>query len=230
MTLKALKKKLFRSRAFLRVVSHLVHALLWLIYLSNKRQMNIAPESALYAAGEQNAIYCFWHGRLLMQPFIVPRGRLMRVLISQHRDGEIITQIIKRFGVKTARGSRGKATTAALRDMQAYVQHGDNLGITPDGPRGPRHEAAMGAVWLAKTTGLPIIPVTMSASKAKIFSSWDRFLLPKPFGRLYYQVAAPLYVSTDADDTAMEQARSQLQNILNDITQQADAACDLQVA
>lgn len=109
-------------------------------------------------------ILAFWHSRQLMMP-IAYRGRQIHVLISRHRDGEIIARIIARFGFHTVRGSSTRGGVQALRELIRIGRQGHDLCVTPDGPKGPAQVAKAGAIELAKATGLPIVPVTFSCSK-----------------------------------------------------------------
>ncbi len=116
-----------------------------------------------YARG-QSMIFAFWHSRQLMMPAAY-RGREIHVLISRHRDGEIIARIIARFGFRTVRGSTTRGGVRALRELIRIGRSGADLCVTPDGPKGPAQVAQAGVVELAKVTGLPIVPVTFSCSK-----------------------------------------------------------------
>lgn len=109
-------------------------------------------------------IIAFWHGRQIMMPLCYGGARLS-ILISQHRDGELIHRIVRRFGFETVRGSTTRGGVRALRQMARLGRSGVDLAVTPDGPKGPRCVAQAGVVELAKLTGLPIIPLTFSASK-----------------------------------------------------------------
>ncbi len=122
----------------------------------------------LYQEG-RNIIIAFWHGQQLMMP-LAYRGRQARILISQHRDGELIYRIVKRFGFGAIRGSTTRGGQGALRQLIRSGRQGLDLVITPDGPKGPRHRVQSGVVALAKVTGMPIIPLTFACSKKKSFS------------------------------------------------------------
>lgn len=109
-------------------------------------------------------IIAFWHGDLLMM--IYARFSLpLAAMISQHRDGELIAQTMKRFGADSARGSTTRGGRSALREMISLAQGGVNLAITPDGPKGPRHVAQMGVVRAAQITGIPVVPIAFAAKK-----------------------------------------------------------------
>jgi lysophospholipid acyltransferase (LPLAT)-like uncharacterized protein len=117
----------------------------------------------LYREG-QHIILAFWHGRQLMIP-LAYHGREVHILISQHRDGELISQIMSRFGYHSVRGSSTRGGTAALRQLIKVGRSGVDLAITPDGPKGPRYVAQPGVIQIAKMTGLPVLPLTFSCSK-----------------------------------------------------------------
>jgi lysophospholipid acyltransferase (LPLAT)-like uncharacterized protein len=142
------------------------------------RTMRIATRGdewlrARYAAGG-HCIFAFWHSRQLMMP-LAYRGRQVHVLISRHRDGELIQRIVARFGFKAVRGSTRRGGAEALLELVRLGREGADLVITPDGPRGPRQVAQMGVIHLAKATGLPIVPVTFSCSKKNSFRAGISF-------------------------------------------------------
>ncbi|MEW6544038.1 MAG: lysophospholipid acyltransferase family protein [Nitrospirota bacterium] len=117
----------------------------------------------LYRQGT-NCIFAFWHSRQLMMP-LAYRGTGAHVLISEHRDGELIQRIVARFGFSAVRGSTTRGGAAALRQLIRLGQSGADLVVTPDGPKGPRQVAQIGVIQLAKATGLPIVPLTFACSK-----------------------------------------------------------------
>lgn len=131
---------------------------------------------ARYAAGG-HCIFAFWHGRQLMMP-LAYRGRQVHVLISRHRDGELIQRIVAFFGFKAVRGSTKRGGAEALLELVRRGREGADLAITPDGPRGPRQVAQIGVIHLAKATGLPIVPVSFGCSKKNSFRAGTAFFSP----------------------------------------------------
>jgi lysophospholipid acyltransferase (LPLAT)-like uncharacterized protein len=115
-----------------------------------------------------------------------------------------------------------KGGAAALRSLVRLLKSGGHIGITPDGPRGPRMRISPGTMLLAALSGAPIVPVTYSASFAVRFKSWDRFLLPLPFGRLHVAIGTPLTVPRDADEAMLSSLRLALEAELNRLTQHCD--------
>ena len=125
-------------------------------------------------------IIAFWHGRQIMMPLAF-RGTSASILISQHRDGEIIATIMKKFGFGAIRGSTTRGGIPALRNLVRAGRHGQDLVITPDGPRGPARQVQMGVISLAKITGFPIVPLTFACSKKKSSRAGMAFKFPYPY-------------------------------------------------
>ncbi|MEK7678677.1 MAG: lysophospholipid acyltransferase family protein [Deltaproteobacteria bacterium] len=171
--------------------------------------------------GGSRIILAFWHGRLLMMPYSYP-GRGITILVSQSKDGELVSRTVKGFGIDSVRGSSSKGWFAGVKGLLKSVQAGRDVAITPDGPRGPGSKAQMGAVQIARATGLPIFPMAFGASRVKKFRSWDSFVLPYPFTRGVFICGEPISVAKDAEADDMEAARSRLEDALNGLTERAD--------
>ncbi|MEL7029611.1 MAG: lysophospholipid acyltransferase family protein [Pseudomonadota bacterium] len=174
-------------------------------------------------------IFAFWHSRILMTPYAWPYDRAsIKMMISQHRDGDLIARSVAPFGVESIRGSsakagrRDKGALAALRAMAQEIEAGGCVGITPDGPKGPRMRAAVGAAHLARLTGAPVAPFAYSTSRGRTLKTWDRFLLAAPFSRGHMVWGAPIYVDRAARGEDMETARSKIEEALNAVTAEAD--------
>ena len=170
----------------------------------------------------QPFIVAFWHGRLIMMAFSWKRCDLVNMLISGHRDGQLVSGMMSHFGSKTVFGSSTRGGAAAFIQLARLLKSGEIVGITPDGPKGPRMRANDGVIALAKVTGAPILPLTFSASLRYVLESWDRFVLPFPFGRGVFLWGEPIYVSKNADDMEMSEKRAELEHALLELTQRAD--------
>ena len=158
----------------------------------------------------QTAIIAFWHEFLPLVPALWWQARAanpslaMTVLISRHRDGRMITEIVQRWGVRTVAGSsnragggttRDKGGTAALRGLLSLLRAGSLIAITPDGPRGPRRMLQPGVARLAALSGTPVIAAAVSCRPTHRLGSWDRMALPLPFGRGRIVCSAPIHVA-----------------------------------
>ncbi|GBC60066.1 hypothetical protein DENIS_1008 [Desulfonema ishimotonii] len=166
-------------------------------------------------------IAAIWHSRILMLSYLF-KGWNATAMVSRSEDGEIIARVVQRQGYETVRGSSSRGGLRALTTMIRHLRAGRTAIIIPDGPTGPRFRVKSGVITLAKKTGLPILPMTYSAERAKIFASWDRFVLPYPFTRCRVIFGKPLTVPPDADADAEEACRVRLEAELNRITAEAD--------
>ncbi len=170
-------------------------------------------------------ILAFWHGRLLMMPYCWNRDKTIHMLISQHRDGRIIARTVGHFGIGTVAGSTSRGGLAALRAMLGFLKRGEYVGVTPDGPRGPRMRASDGIVNVARLSGAPIIPATYSVRRGRMLSTWDRFLVPWLFSRGVIVWGRPISVRRHAQGGELEASREKVETALNAITREADALC-----
>ena len=158
-------------------------------------------------ARRESVLAVFWHGHILSCTW-VHRGRGMAALISRHSDGEVIARIVEGLGYHTVRGSTTRGGVRALLETAQFLEKGITIAFTPDGPRGPRHVFAPGALIVAQRTGRPIIAIGVSASRAWHIRSWDRHLVPKPFATVTLRYSEPQFVrAADARDAAREQPR-----------------------
>jgi hypothetical protein len=157
----------------------------------------------------RKCIYLFWHEMMLFPAYTHARFRIP-ILVSRHRDGELIAQVVRMLRGLTVRGSTTRGGLAALREMmrQGQARH---LAITPDGPRGPRRVVQQGAIYLASKTGMPLVPTAYAFDDCWRAKSWDRMVLPKPFGHAGYVFGKPIHVPADLDRDGLEQVRQAVQ-------------------
>lgn len=172
-------------------------------------------------AASKTIVYAFWHGRLLPLSF-THRHRAIQVLASEHRDGEMLGRTIRRLGFGHVRGSSTRGGARAIRELVQLLRDGYDLGITVDGPKGPRYEVKPGPLQMAKLSGAAILPITASSRRHKAFTSWDGFQLPLPFTRVSIRYGEPVRVPPDADASLLEAKRIELERILRAITAEND--------
>lgn len=162
-------------------------------------------------------IYTFWHNRVFLATYFWQKRRIV-VMTSQSFDGEYIARFIQRFGYGAARGSSTRGAVGAIIEMARLMRAGCPTGFTIDGPKGPRYVAKMGAVLLAKKTGQPILPFTITPRRFwESKKSWDLFQAPLPFTRARVDIAVPIFVSPDADEQELEGKRDELQAVLDEL-------------
>ncbi|MGA1867237.1 MAG: lysophospholipid acyltransferase family protein [bacterium] len=172
----------------------------------------------------ESPIYTFWHNRLLMMPLIA-LGQKVVIVISQHKDGEYISQVMKRFGFKSVRGSTTRGGSTALRQIVRLMRDGWHGGITPDGPRGPKYTLKEGVLSLSALTGCPILPAAFNSSRKKILYTWDNFIIPYPFSRGVMVIGNPIYINKRdlKNRKNFEDKRLYVEQALMLVTEEADA-------
>lgn len=210
--MKKLFKRLIKSRAVHFLIVFLAAQYIRFVYYTSRKRVVIPEESRGYIYGEQNAVYAFWHGRLMMMPMMNYSHRKMNVLISSHRDGEMIAQTMHRFGFATVRGSTSRNAVMAGKGAVKALRRGENVSFTPDGPRGPRQKAQEGVAVIATMAKVPVLPLTFSATRHRRARSWDRFMIALPFTTLYFRAGPVMWNPT----------HEQVEAALNLITEEAD--------
>ncbi|HVZ99381.1 MAG TPA: lysophospholipid acyltransferase family protein [Caulobacterales bacterium] len=193
------------------------------------RKVNRASAERVWASRE-HAIVCIWHGRFLLVHKLWrfdAQTQKAWFLISQSREGGVVTHASRTVGADVVRGSAAKGTKRkggfeALREILRILGHNEVVGMTPDGPRGPRMRASIGPLQVAKLSGAPILPVAWSTQWRIVVNSWDRFILPLPFGRGALIWGEPIRVAREAGAAEMEAARLALEDELNRISAEAD--------
>ncbi|ABD85974.1 lysophospholipid acyltransferase family protein [Rhodopseudomonas palustris] len=205
-------KRILRSDAFQTSISYPLAAYFQIVTWTAKFDRPRPPVPGPY-------IMAMWHGRLIMLPMLCMEDKALKALISGHRDGRIISKIGAIFGIQTVTGSSSKGGMRAVRELMRFGRDGHCLFVTPDGPRGPRMHVNEGVLDLARLTGLPILPVSISPQRAVVFKSWDRLFLPKPFSKIVVRWGAPITVDADADRAVISQ---QLEAALTAVQRDAD--------
>ncbi|MBI4678474.1 MAG: DUF374 domain-containing protein [Elusimicrobia bacterium] len=174
--------------------------------------------AALRRSGRR-LILAFWHQRQVFFTYS-HRGDATKVLVSRSRDGEIIARIMELSDIPAARGSSTRGFFAAIKEMSRTLDEGLDLGITPDGPKGPAREVKTGVVFLAQRLGIPIVPITNALTHKLVFRrSWDQFQVPLPFGRGVVRYGAPILVGAEDDPGAKA---AEIKAALDRITDEAD--------
>lgn len=161
------------------------------------------PLRGLWQNGER-VILSFWHDQLFLMVKGY-RGPAAKVLISASRDGELIARTMSYFEVGAVRGSSNRGGRAAFRELVALSREDCDLVLTPDGPKGPRHQVKSGVSELARLSGRPVVPMAFACSRGYRFASWDRFLLPYPMGQAVYSFGTPLYYAQGESQEAFRQ-------------------------
>lgn len=197
----------------------LLHATMRLTYVNRETLDRLRAETGGY-------ILAFWHSRYVLMPYGCEPRRIA-ALLSMHQDSRMLGQILERFGVQLAFGSSTRGGLRGMRQALRMVRSGLDLGIAPDGPKGPRRRVKPGVIVAARLTGLPIVPVSFSARPARRLGSWDRTVVPAPFAAGRFVYGEPIHVARAADEDEQERLRARLEVELDRVTDLADEGVGL---
>lgn len=182
--------------------------LIKLLYFLNRKKFHLPKNIP-----NEPVIFAFWHCDLLMQPYVYYQFRShpkAKVLISEHFDGLIIAKIMRYFKLGTIHGSTTRGGAKVLIQGLKALSQGYDIGITPDGPKGPRYEVSDGVVVMAQKRHTKVIVYHCVPSSYWQLSSWDRFVIPKPFGRLDFYASEPI----DLENLEMDAAKKVIKEAL----------------
>jgi lysophospholipid acyltransferase (LPLAT)-like uncharacterized protein len=187
-----------------------------LFALRTTRWLLDGAEHLAPAAAGRATVGAFWHERLPLMPALwltvrrMDRTQRIHVLVSRHRDGRFIGTVMRRFGTGVVFGSSRRGGAASIRTLMPLLVRGEHLAITPDGPRGPRRVAAPGVAQIAALSGAPVMPCAAQTSRRRVLRSWDRMVVPLPFGRGVLVCLAPINVPRDGWQDALPEIAAAL--------------------
>lgn len=208
-------KTISKSRRLLLIPLWLL-ARLW----TGTWRFEVSPEARAHLADTSSpTILLFWHNRLFLLTEIYRRFRLPRPtygLVSASNDGAWLAAVLALAGVRTVRGSSSRRGREALFELAAKVSAGNDLAITPDGPRGPAYSFAPGAAILVRRTGARLLLIGSSVGGAWRLRSWDRFILPRPFSKIVIKARLIPAESLPRDRNECVEALRSLLNELNE--------------
>ena len=194
------------------------------------RLLAISGEEHLTAlqTAHRPALFVFWHNRAVycgyfMHKHWIRQKRPLGMLTSRSRDGEIAARAALGFGFQVARGSVGGGGLTGLKQMHRMLRRENTSVLTVgDGSRGPVYRAQSGVIILAQTARAPLVPISYSASTRWRLGSWDRMIVPKPFSKLAVAVGEPIEYPNRLDQGQLEDARWELEALLNELTHTAE--------
>ncbi|WP_231102875.1 lysophospholipid acyltransferase family protein [Helicobacter suis] len=187
--------KRFRNGFVLRAVPVLIYWVLTCLFKTCRNRFYLAQ-----GLEKQSFIASFWHGEIAMLPFAYLRLKKkpnLYVVASQHFDGSLAAKLYECFGFMSIRGSSKRGGVRVLVEGMKHLKEGADVGLTPDGPKGPYHSIADGVVALAQKTGVGVVVCRVIFTNAFTFNTWDRFKLPKPFSKVHYYMLEPFFIPKD---------------------------------
>lgn len=219
---KNVRKRILKSDAVRYLACWLAANLIRLVYATSSIAVEGRHIPEAFWKKKQPFIMAFWHGRIFLMPYIWPKEQSFHMLASQHRDGQLISRTVAHLGISSIAGSTSRGAGPAVRAILRKIKEGGSVGITPDGPRGPRMRSTDGVINIARLSGAAIIPVTYSASPGRFMQTWDRFMVPNPFGKVLFIWSDPITVPRDANETQVAELNRLIEDRLNTITREAD--------
>ncbi len=207
----------FKKRLLIRMADITFYTIIRLIGSTLRYEVEGWENWEAATLNHRQPIFTFWHNRVFASIYFWQKRNIV-VMTSRSFDGEYIARFIQRFGAGAARGSSTRGGTTALAEMVRLLRLGYPAAFTIDGPKGPRYVAKMGGVLLAKQTGQPILPFTITARRYwEAKGSWDLAQAPFPFTRARAEIAPPIFVSADADEEELAAKRDELQAVLDEL-------------
>lgn len=209
------------------IIAILMSIPMWFVYFTSiKRITNI---ETFYKYRKKPAIFVFWHGRsMMLSPINCLGGMQAYAVASNHKDGRMMAKIQRLFGLRAIYGSSHKGGVSVLREGLRVLQKGDwAICMSPDGPGGPSLRVQDGALYFAKMSGAPIIPVCYSTSRAWLQDRWDRYLVALPFSKIACNIGNPVFVPRKATPEEFEKIRKNLESFMVEQMRELDREFDI---
>ena len=202
---------------------------LYVLFVYKTSKINLKNRKNIDRLFKRNEsfIYAFWHDQLLICPLTWQSEFEIKVLISKHRDGDIIARLISKLGFKAIRGSthksgktKNKGGLTSARQMIKSLKKGISIGISPDGPKGPRHKVSDGILNISRLSNSSILPVGIGFKKKWVLNTWDKFIIPKPFNQItiIWGEAIPAI----KDEKSINQTKNKLESKMENLTKRAN--------
>jgi len=211
-------KKIKKNLLFRRIVCRVLYLYVKFVFLTARVKIINSEVLDSIKQSKTPVIFTFWHEHIMMMPCFVAGLQKTNAMISLHGDGEILSSIMEMFNLGLVRGSSSKGGGKVASEALRVLENGENVAITPDGPRGPRMKAASGAVKIAELSKCPIIPIGFASSFHKRLNSWDKFIVTYPFSKIVLCVGEPMHIEPNSDEKINT---SELENKMNKFTQKA---------
>jgi len=225
--LRGLARRIRKSAAFQRMLERMFAWYTRVILRTTRWRHEGFEDFEADLAGGAAKVFCVWHGRLLMAPFCrdwTDPG--LSVLGSDHPDARIATEVMRQMGIDVIPLKTRGGNSASVARAVAVLRGGKTIGITPDGPLGPGEEAKAGAILLASRAQAELVPFAYSTNRRIHAKSWDRFLIPLPFGRGIFLIGQGFVPAPNLDAEGLAAAQARLSRLLTETAAEADRRVD----
>lgn len=213
----------------MQILGYILYLYLRLVYATTRWHMQGQETVAENSKARVPQIIALWHGRSAMLPFFKPPHNPTYVIVSRHSDGDWLSRIVTRLGLGLVRGSSRRAGSKkerggrhALVEAVKKLREGNNIAMTPDGPRGPRMRVSGAVVEMAKMGGAVIVPMGYSLRFGRMLNNWDRYFVPLPFGPGWFIAGEPIAVPEKADAETIAALKLKLEDALNRLVAEVD--------
>jgi lysophospholipid acyltransferase (LPLAT)-like uncharacterized protein len=211
-----IKKLLKKNNFALSVVTKLLYNYLRVVYFTCRWQFVFSDNYNKHQfLAQKGVIFAFWHNRLALGPGIFIGHKDIHTLISTHSDGKIISNIVNKFGFGVINGSTNKNSAVALKTIIKKLHNGSNIVITPDGPRGPIYKINSNINKVAQKYNIKLIPVSCKTSRYFLLKSWDKLIMPLPFGKVTAFIGSPLVFTGNENQDNINLAQALNKNEVN---------------
>jgi len=187
-------------------------AYIYFVYISSKKKFINKDSFDKLISENESFIYALWHDQLLLSPLTWLSKKKINILISKHKDGDIIADLIRFHGFNSVRGStnnpnkeKEKNSVSNIRKILKSLKNNVSIGITPDGPRGPRHKVSEGTINIARISNKRILPMALAYKKKWILNTWDKFIIPMPFNEICIVWGVPMDIKIEKIDISTQQ-------------------------
>ena len=205
--------KLILNNYFLKKIFSLIGAAyIYFVYISSKKKFINKDSFDKLISENESFIYALWHDQLLLSPLTWLSKKKINILISKHKDGDIIADLIRYHGFNSVRGStnnpnkeKEKNSVSNIRKILKSLKNNVSIGITPDGPRVPRHKVSEGTINIARISNKRILPMALAYKKKWILNTWDKFIIPMPFNEICIVWGVPMDIKIEKIDISTQQ-------------------------
>lgn len=211
---KAFWEPILRLSVFQWILAGIMAICIWFVYFTCRKKITNWEVFKKYR--RKPAIFIFWHGRsMMLSPIVCLGGMRAYAVASRHKDGRMMAKLQRLFGLKSIYGSTSEGGISVLREGVRVLRRGDHsMCLSPDGPGGPSLRVQEGALYFAKMTGAPIIPVCYSCSHSWFQNRWDRYLVALPFSKITCKLADPIFIDSKISQEDFEKLRKRIEDIM----------------